>query len=64
MRNKFNQEQILEFQSKKDEFEEKVRQFKEVMLEESQRIQEVLMIKKPVKIEKRAESQVMLTEKS
>ncbi len=33
MRNKFNQEQILEFQNKKEEFEEKVKNFKEMMLE-------------------------------
>lgn len=39
MRNKFNQVQILEFQSKKEEFDEKVKIFKEMMMEESNKIQ-------------------------
>ena len=53
MRNKFNQVQILEFQNKKEEFEEKVKLFKEMMVEESNKIQEVLMIKMPVKVNRK-----------
>ena len=42
-RNKFNYEQITEFQGKEDSFHEKVKVFKEMMERESRRIAEVLI---------------------
>ena len=37
-RNKFNHEQILAFEAKRDDFERKVQEFKEMMERESEKI--------------------------
>ena len=49
-RNRLNKEQIDKFQAKTDDFHEKVKKFKEMMLNQSRKLQQAVIIRSSPKI--------------